>query len=410
MHTQPSPRTAPVAGPVPRRIIVADDLTGAADACAKFVVHGFSGTVLLDLDTPPIEGILDGVDVVAVNADSRNVSAGDASQRVSRAGRLPFAAGCSMAFKKVDSTLRGHVGTEIRAALDAFSCSHAIVAPAFPAMSRTVRQGRLVVKGPGAPPPVDIPKLLADQSLAGCPAIPYPTARGEMAVTALRIAIERSLAAGAPAMVFDAESDLDLRAVVAAAIAAGGRPLWAGSAGLAGALATHLAAEDRRSLVPRAPRRSRGRVVLCLGSTHPATRAQREHLAEERRVTVVEAGGDQRRQAVEVRHGAHVLVVIDSAGRAADALARVPGGIDRSNTAGLVLSGGETAAGVCAALGATAIRLGGEVATGVPWGSLHGGPADGLPVVLKAGGFGTNDALVAAVDFLAPPAERHADT
>ena len=30
-------------------VIVADDLTGAADACATFVTHGLSGTVTFDV-------------------------------------------------------------------------------------------------------------------------------------------------------------------------------------------------------------------------------------------------------------------------------------------------------------------------------------------------------------------------
>jgi uncharacterized protein YgbK (DUF1537 family) len=46
------------------------------------------------------------------------------------------------------------------------------------------------------------------------------------------------------------------------------------------------------------------------------------------------------------------------------------------------------------------MRLYGEVDAGMPWGRLIGGPADGLPVVTKAGGFGGDDALVQAVSFL----------
>jgi len=322
-------------------------------------------------------------------------------------GRLPFAAACTTAFKKLDSTLRGHVGVEIASALDAFSCTHAIVAPAFPAMSRTVRQGRLVVRGPGAPPPADIPRLLAEQGLAGAVAIPHPGAKNDRAAETLTAAIERSLDCGARVLVFDAESDLDLRAIASGARAAGGRPLWAGSAGLAAALATNLAAEEKRPHAPRARRQQRGRVVLCLGSTHPVTRAQREALMAERRVTLVELSGGPRRSPFDARPGSHLLLSIDSSRTTMDTLALAPGVIDRGTTAGLVRSGGETAASVCAALGATAIQLGGEVATGVPWGVLHGGFVDGLRVVLKAGGFGATDALIAAVDFLSP---AHADT
>jgi uncharacterized protein YgbK (DUF1537 family) len=81
----------------------------------------------------------------------------------------------------------------------------------------------------------------------------------------------------------------------------------------------------------------------------------------------------------------------------------VPGhlpGIDQTPLGGLILSGGETAHFVCQVLQVDAIELSGEIEPGVPWGRLRGGPADGLPVVTKAGGFGQEATLVDAVDWL----------
>jgi hypothetical protein len=65
---------------------------------------------------------------------------------------------------------------------------------------------------------------------------------------------------------------------------------------------------------------------------------------------------------------------------------------------GLVLTGGATAVGVARRLGASGIRLEGEVETGVPMGFLAG-PRP-YPVVTKAGGFGGPDTLVGAVEAL----------
>ncbi|HJQ28319.1 MAG TPA: nucleotide-binding domain containing protein, partial [Rubrobacter sp.] len=65
---------------------------------------------------------------------------------------------------------------------------------------------------------------------------------------------------------------------------------------------------------------------------------------------------------------------------------------------GLVLTGGSTAVKVSRRLGASGIRLKGEVETGIPFGTLIGpGP---YPVVTKAGGFGGPDTLVRAVEAL----------
>ena len=65
---------------------------------------------------------------------------------------------------------------------------------------------------------------------------------------------------------------------------------------------------------------------------------------------------------------------------------------------GLVLTGGSTAVAVSRALGASGIRLFGEIEAGVPVGALIG-PSPHT-VVTKAGGFGGPNALVGAVESL----------
>ena len=65
---------------------------------------------------------------------------------------------------------------------------------------------------------------------------------------------------------------------------------------------------------------------------------------------------------------------------------------------GLVLTGGSTAVAVSRRLGASGIRLAGEVEAGVPVGTLIGPKA--YTVVTKAGGFGGPDTLVRAVEAL----------
>jgi uncharacterized protein YgbK (DUF1537 family) len=67
---------------------------------------------------------------------------------------------------------------------------------------------------------------------------------------------------------------------------------------------------------------------------------------------------------------------------------------------GLVIVGGDTAQAVFRALRASGLVLVGEVAPGVPYGRLLGGPCAGLPTVTKAGGFGADTALVEGLRFL----------
>jgi uncharacterized protein YgbK (DUF1537 family) len=59
----------------------------------------------------------------------------------------------------------------------------------------------------------------------------------------------------------------------------------------------------------------------------------------------------------------------------------------------LVLVGGDGAAAVLARLGADGVEVDGAVVPGCPTGTLTGGPADGLRLVTKSGGFGATSAL-----------------
>ena len=79
-------------------------------------------------------------------------------------------------------------------------------------------------------------------------------------------------------------------------------------------------------------------------------------------------------------------------------IAAAPGVGDR--VGGLVLTGGEVAAAVCAALGAETLRLGGELLPGIPWSVVEGGVATGALIATKAGSFGDERALLTALERL----------
>jgi uncharacterized protein YgbK (DUF1537 family) len=68
--------------------------------------------------------------------------------------------------------------------------------------------------------------------------------------------------------------------------------------------------------------------------------------------------------------------------------------------AGLFLSGGDIAVEVCHRLRVSAIQVNGEVEPGVPAGELIGGQYPGMRVVTKAGGFGTEEAMVKSITYL----------
>ena len=123
----------------PRIVILADDLSGAADCAAACCRAGLKTTVCLD---PEALGPSD--EALVLDLDSRALPPDEA-----RASTLAVRALAGpVLYRKIDSTLRGHIGLDIAATLDiAGADSFALVCPAYPATGRVVRGGSVYVDG-----------------------------------------------------------------------------------------------------------------------------------------------------------------------------------------------------------------------------------------------------------------------
>lgn len=352
-----------------RVAILADDLTGAADAAAPFADRGFRVSVALDADAEPAPD----VDVLAVVTDSRwrsDPQAADAARAaVARLQRwYP-----GMLFVKIDSTLRGRVREDVSVALGQWGATCAVATPAFPAQGRVVRGGSLVVHG----------RTVVDRVADHFP----PGVRVVDAVDAGDL--------------LDVARDVLDRGAVAV-----------GSGGLARALADVLVVP--RPPAPRSPASAPPcGVLLVVGTAHPVTREQSRALLEHGALSVVvrPAGAPPvAAAAAALAEGRRVLLScdpgtdVDPDSAAAVALAEEIAGtvravIERAPAAALVLTGGATALAVACALDATELRLRREVSEGLPLGELVIGDRR-LPVVTKSGGFGDENALIRAAEAL----------
>ena len=118
--------------------IIADDLTGANDTALQFQQKGASTKILLDSDCAP--KVKAGTEVWALSSESRNVSAEEAITRVEKAVKT-FAENFSFDYyyKKIDSTLRGHIALETLTMLSILDYDAAIIIPAFP------QEGRITI-------------------------------------------------------------------------------------------------------------------------------------------------------------------------------------------------------------------------------------------------------------------------
>src|SRR5262249_6289082 len=193
-------------------IIRADDLTGAADCAARCHSASIAATIVLPgAPVPETDG------AICCTSDSRHLTADLAARRVFELAAGIGERASSVFYKKIDSTLRGHLGQELDALLDALGRSCALICPAFPAQRRGLANGYLAIEPPPTQP-LHLPGLLARQSRRTVAALALDEVRGGTERLAERLATER--ATGAELLVADALDDSDLLTVLEAALRA----------------------------------------------------------------------------------------------------------------------------------------------------------------------------------------------
>lgn len=392
--------------------IVADDLTGAMDSSGYFVSLGYSTVVILDPSYPST------ADVVVITTNSRAEDPARARERVRQAVR---SLGGRVVYKKIDSTLRGNVAIELAAAMSALKSEKAIVAPAFPAVGRTTVNGVLLVNG--------VP--VAETQFARDPISPVkeshiPTllekSMGRLVGTISVTDIEASAEAlyrkvtqmPEKVIVADVTDQSHLVGIVQGNVLAQGRWLLCGSGGMAREL--HLFLGKPPQAVPTGKSDSpMGPALVVVGSQNQVVGRQLLKAKDERGLSILNvdvANLDRGKLAAEASRvlaerrsaavsSTFVPYVPELKYKMAPFLAEVVSDIiAKHEVAGLFLSGGDIALAVCQKLDVSAIRVNGEVEAGIPAGELIGGRGEGMRVVTKAGGFGTEQALVKALAYL----------
>jgi uncharacterized protein YgbK (DUF1537 family) len=341
--------------------ILADDLTGALDTGAEFV--GCAGTVQafwhggLPPALPPS---------AAIDSGTRERPAEQARAVV--AGLAPALAAGEIAYKKVDSLIRGATVQELAACFRAGPWRACVFAPAFPFQGRVTRNGRQWARSgdgwvPAGPPLLEA--LLAEGLAA------QPGRLGDR------------LPAGIS--VFDAESDDALDAIAALP---GEGVLWCGTGGLARALAGSDPAVG--AALP-------GPILGLFGSDRDETFAQLAACDPH----WVRLGDDaDRDRAAGLLEAGLALVSVElptrlprdvAAARIGRALHGVVERLPRPGS--LLVAGGETLRALCVAFGAASLELQGRIQPGLPRSVLRGGAWEGVTVVSKSGAFGGSDLL-----------------
>lgn len=384
-------------------LVLADDLTGAADSGAPFARANCS--VLIQFRP----GQSAAATVLARVAHNRHVAIATALAR-NRQALDDLATRPEWIYQKIDSTLRGHPVALLGDTMDALAIDKAVVAPAFPPQGRTTIAGQVLVDG------ILLSKAGFGVTTGHLPAL-FAGGKREVRMLSLDLirgnceALVATLdAAGHAVYLADAETQDDLLHLATAIVQSKVR-LLCGSAGLAAALAAIPRWEKADPMPIQAPPNRELVVVVC-GSQHPIIADQINTLSahgiaitEPTTLAAIGSVWDQ----VETASAANTLVLstqkLTTAPATAAEIAAALGAAvrrlaDRRSIGGIILTGGDTALGVCDALHSSQLYLLGEIEAGVPYGRLGDGLFPGLPVVTKAGGFGNALTLLRAVEFL----------
>jgi len=422
-------------------LLIADDLTGGADAGVQFAKRGLK-TLLV-----PFRGEGDPLaarpaqDILVINTITRGLPPAEAFDILSGLLKSFDPKRFPILYKKIDSTLRGNIGSEIDAILRATNLPLCFLAPSYPEQGRVLVGGIMMVgekplalteAARDAASPVQeshICKLLAKQTSLSIGTIDLThMASGK---DALRSLVEREQRAGRRIIIFDAVSRQDLATIAAVALSMETVPLLAGSAGLAGEVARIVVPGP----VPIGTERQRTfqHVLIIGGSASAVTHAQLQRLQDrglpsfELTKDLVSGNGE-----TEIRGRRKLARLLGSALAGGSVIFRtfaerwtgngegetdipqriagVMAGVTIEALQGarigagdlaMILTGGDTALGVLRLLDYEGIELEGELLEGIVRGNLRGGPWDGLTLVTKAGAFGKEDALVRIVEKLA---------
>ncbi|RZI42550.1 four-carbon acid sugar kinase family protein [Herbaspirillum sp. HC18] len=402
-----------------KTVIIADDLSGAADCAGAFVKAGLEALVIIDRTATSAD--TETAQVVSIDADTRRLPAVQAAE-IHRELFNRYHAPGVLLYKKIDSTLRGNFVQELAAIIG--QAGLAIVAPAFPQAGRFTRNGHQYVndapleatetwRGEGIAGTAHIPGMLARHGINAASISLNEIRQGAPHVRTLLDAFARD---GIQAVVCDAETDADLQAIAQASMAMSAPRFWVGSAGLA----NHLpAAQASKNLARLAPVNTDGSILTVVGSLSSVSRSQAEHLFATVRMERVEVAasilrqGQSHPQWQEVRNTLYALLqqkrdVLILIGKEepvnmgeglqlCETLAALVAPL-AEHIGAIISTGGETARAILTAMGSKGLRLAGEIEPGVPLSVAAG--IKPIPVITKAGAFGNRETLLRCYETL----------
>lgn len=341
---------------MPALLALADDLTGALEVGAKFAARGIPSLVTTSSRSHsrhPVE---------VIDLESRHLSQEAAAAAVS----VVAGTRARIVYLKTDSTLRGNIAAELRALARAWPESTIAYVPAYPALGRTVKDGRLYVYGV----PVHRTAFAAD---------PLNPITGS--------SIHQLVREVSRCTVHDGETDADVARATASALADPSCRIIAGPASVAAEIAAQFAPPG----MPLPPDWPRIRKCLIVNGSRHVVSARQIAFAETDGCASPSQDAAWRILHLPVPAGMHPLEIAAATGRL------VRQCLSETDVDAVMVFGGDTAFGILKALGSPPLEPVGEVITGVPVSRV---PDRNLYFITKAGGFGDEPLIRGAKQLL----------
>ncbi len=425
---------------MPQCVVIADDLTGG-NATGVLLVKAGMKTYTLVNEEDLSSKVMNECDCVIFPTDSRAVSPEEAYRRVFGVAKAMKSDGITLYSKRIDSTLRGNLGSETDAMLDALGNEAvALAMPSFPQSKRTMINGRLLVDGiplhetdvaRDPKNPVTTPfcaEIYRMQSKYPVGAISLEEQQKGIEYTAALI--EDLARSGVRTIVCDAVTQEDIDLIADAAIMSG-VPFIAADPGV-------LTATLAQRLVKR-QEIAEDKILVTVGSVNAVASEQARSFLENMKVFNVFADTslflesaqsrevEIERVAAEIEsnsEGYDVCSVIGNgifpehrlsfedyakpgdtfdelSGKINDAFAEITCRIlSKGGFGGLYTCGGDITIAVCRRMKTAGMRLLGEVLPLAAYGELIGGDYENFKVVTKGGMVGEADAIVRCVKYI----------
>jgi len=248
-------------------LIISDDFTGALDTGVQLSAGGAATYVTMDSDFNMSDFTQD-IDVLVINTETRHLNQDQAFKTVFSITQRALNAGIPYIYKKTDSVLRGNIGAELAAVLNASGYKQIHFIPAYPEMGRVTINGVHYADGVpiaesifGNDPfePVlysDIPSIIASQTLTPT----YVIDQMEDEEWKNKEGI----------LIHDSHTSKDMESIAHTLMTGKTSCLLAGCAGFAALLPKMLGIQGRESVTPvLSPH-----MLIACASIHPVSLAQ----------------------------------------------------------------------------------------------------------------------------------------